>query len=229
MPAIVELRQYSLLPGCRDVLVDLFDKYFVDGQEATGISVLGQFLDLDDPNRFVWLRGFPSMTARLDGLRSFYEGPVWQLYREEANATMLDSDDVLMLRPVECPTVLGGFAGERRLGDSLVGILVAHLSELPTAADLDCARTVAGLFAAAGADVLGVLASHAAKNNFPELPVRDDAALVWVTRHSSAASHARHLAAVTSESLQPGTRLHADTNRVPQVLRLYPTPRSKLR
>ena len=33
---IVELRQYTLHPGKRDVLIDLFDREFVESQEASG-------------------------------------------------------------------------------------------------------------------------------------------------------------------------------------------------
>src|SRR5258708_2755078 len=55
---IVELRQYTLHPGKRDVLIDLFDREFVESQEALGIKVIGQFRDVGNPNRFVWLRGF---------------------------------------------------------------------------------------------------------------------------------------------------------------------------
>src|SRR6185436_19195944 len=46
---VVELRQYTLHPGMRDVLIDLFDREFVETQEALGMTVLGQFRDLDDP------------------------------------------------------------------------------------------------------------------------------------------------------------------------------------
>ena len=56
--SVLELRQYTLKPGRRDELVELFDREFVTGQEACGMRVLGQFLDADDPDRFVWLRGF---------------------------------------------------------------------------------------------------------------------------------------------------------------------------
>ena len=55
--SIVELRQYTLHPGQRDVLIDLFDREFVESQEALGMKIVGQFRDLDNPNRFVWLRG----------------------------------------------------------------------------------------------------------------------------------------------------------------------------
>lgn len=53
---VVELRQYTLHPGRRDTLIELFDREFVETQEALGINVIGQFRDLDGPDRFVWLR-----------------------------------------------------------------------------------------------------------------------------------------------------------------------------
>ncbi len=61
---IVELRQYTLHPGRRDALIDLFDREFVESQEALGMKIIGQFRDLDNPNRFVWLRGFRDMPSR---------------------------------------------------------------------------------------------------------------------------------------------------------------------
>jgi hypothetical protein len=66
---VVELRQYTLHPGRRDVLIDLFDREFVETQEAAGMAVLGQFRDLDDSDRFVWLRGFDDMRRRAPAFR----------------------------------------------------------------------------------------------------------------------------------------------------------------
>src|SRR5215468_10433951 len=97
---IVELRQYTLRPGQREVLIELFDREFVETQEAAGMAVLGQFRDLDAPDRFVWLRGFPDMPSRAASLDAFYGGPTWKTHGRAANATMVDSDDVLLLRPV---------------------------------------------------------------------------------------------------------------------------------
>ncbi|MET9452709.1 NIPSNAP family protein [Streptomyces cinerochromogenes] len=96
--SIVELRQYTLHPGTRETLIELFEREFVIGQEAVGIAVGGRFRDLDDPDRFVWLRAFPDMGHRRRSLEAFYTGPVWQENRDTANATMIDSDDVLLLR-----------------------------------------------------------------------------------------------------------------------------------
>lgn len=96
---VVELRQYTLHPGQRAVLIDLFEREFIEPQEAVGMTVLGQFRDLDDADRFTWLRGFRDMPGRLAGLTAFYGGPVWQAHRAAANATMIDSDNALLLRP----------------------------------------------------------------------------------------------------------------------------------
>src|SRR5438105_1362157 len=92
---IVELRQYTLRPGTRDTLIELFDREFVESQEASGMRIIGQFRDLDNPDRFVWLRGFPDMATRAQVLQAFYGGPVWKAHRDIANATMIDSDNVL--------------------------------------------------------------------------------------------------------------------------------------
>ena len=68
---IVELRQYTLHPGKRNVLIDLFDREFVESQEALGMKFIGQFRNLDNPNRFVWLRGFRDMPSRVEALKDF--------------------------------------------------------------------------------------------------------------------------------------------------------------
>ena len=110
---IVELRQYTLHPGQRDVLIEFFDREFVESQEALGMKVIGQFRDLDNPNRFVWLRGFQDMPSRAQALKDFYGGPVWKAHREAANATMIDSDNVLLLHPAT-PTSAFSFGNKER-------------------------------------------------------------------------------------------------------------------
>src|SRR5260370_12904058 len=115
---IVELRQYTLHPGKRDVLIDLLDREFIEPQEALGMRVIGQFRDVDFRDRFVWLRGFHDMPSRGQALQEFYGGPVWKAHREAANATMIDSDNVLLLRPA-LPN--SGFALERRRPPSIGG------------------------------------------------------------------------------------------------------------
>jgi hypothetical protein len=57
---VVELRQYTLKPGQRDVLINLFEREFIESQEALAMTIVGQFRDPRRPDRFVWLRGFPN-------------------------------------------------------------------------------------------------------------------------------------------------------------------------
>ena len=64
MTEVFELRQYTLHPGKRDTLIELFEREFIEPQEAAGMHVIAQFRDLDDPDRFVWIRSFPDMAAK---------------------------------------------------------------------------------------------------------------------------------------------------------------------
>lgn len=142
MQYIDELRQYKLVPGKRDVLIELFEREFVETQEAVGMNVIGTFRDMDDPDRFVWLRNFPDMECRARSLAAFYGGPVWKAHREAANATMIDSDNVLLLRPAWAGS---GFAndGVRAPRGSKVlpkGLVVATICTLAApATDALCA------------------------------------------------------------------------------------------
>src|SRR5438067_8059681 len=127
-PTIVELRQYRLVPGKRDVLIDLFEANLVEPQEAAGMTVIGTFRDLDDPSKFVWLRGFPTMGERARSLAAFYGGPVWRRHRDAANTTMHDSENVLLLRPARAESGFAVDGGANAGGDT--GIVEAAVLNL---------------------------------------------------------------------------------------------------
>jgi hypothetical protein len=128
------------------MLVDIFERHFIESQQAVGIDVLGQFYDLDDPDRFVWLRSFPDMLARKAALTAFYfHSEAWRTHGPAANATMVDSSDVLLLRPVG-PMVREAVAGR----------YTVTISEQPIAV----------------ADALAYFETEHAENDFPRLPVR---------------------------------------------------------
>lgn len=46
---IVELRQYTLRPAARDVLIDLFEAQFVESQEDAGMKIVGTSAISIDP------------------------------------------------------------------------------------------------------------------------------------------------------------------------------------
>jgi hypothetical protein len=168
---VFELRQYTLEPGRREDLVNVFEREFVEGQEVEGMCILGTFRDLDRDNRFVWVRGFRDMDERLDALTAFYSGPVWKANSSEANDTMIDVDDVLLLRPLTPVSF-----PDRCDADRPVRATIAHVR------DGDVRDEVAdGLLAAAGdADWMASFVTLHAENTFPALPIREDADVVVV-------------------------------------------------
>lgn len=235
MTEVLELRQYTLRPGKRDELIELFDRELVEPQEAAGMRVYGQFRDTDDDDRFVWLRGFPDMDARAEALRAFYEGPVWQEHRAAANATMIDSDDVLLLRPAADDT---GFdlPGPRpdSAASSLVTITLYHLppGSGDEFADL-FVKDVRPLLADLGAPPLACLRTDPRENNYPALPVRTgENVFAWVAAFGDQDAHLEHIRQLGrstrwTHDLLPLLTKHLA--RGPEQLHLAPTARSLLR
>ena len=227
---IVELRQYTLNDGQRDVLVNLFEREFVESQEALGMKVIGTFTDIDRPNRFVWLRGFRDMDSRLAGLTSFYGGPVWQVHRSEANATMIDSDNVLLLHAPDRAAEFALPPARPRLGvDAPSGLVVAtlyYLKDDPRGALPTFEGKVKPALEEAGVHPLAWFAPESAANNFPRLPVREgEKVLVWLAAFADVADHSAHQAAIEAAA-KP---LAPSFARPPEVLRLKPTSRSLIR
>jgi hypothetical protein len=237
---IVELRQYALRPGEREVLIDIFDRELVESQEAVGMSLIGQFRDLDDPDRFVWLRGFPDMTSRTESLRVFYGGPVWKEHRDAANATMIDSDDVLLLRPAR---ETSGFTledddrpppGESHEAEGLVVATLYHLDG-PAGDDFVglFERALAPVLEDSGAPILAYFVTESAANDFPALPVREgEHVFAWFSPFRDLAAYERHVVALDRSREWRGAVgevLLPRLERPPEVLRLSPTARSLLR
>jgi NIPSNAP len=231
---IVELRQYTLRPGQRDVLIDLFDSRLVESQEATGMTIIGQFRDLDRPNRFVWLRGFEDMEERARSLAAFYGGPVWRTNSAAANATMIDSEDVLLLRPAR-PESAFQLCGSTRQdgadgnGDGVVEATILYLDgSAATSRAVDLfEEAIAPAVAERGGTLLAYFVTESSENTFPALPVREgDDVLVWCVGYADRQSFER-------ASTRAGDLSHAAAGalgavRSPGVLRLAPTARSLL-
>ena len=227
---IVELRQYILHDGKRDVLINLFEREFVESQEALGMKVIGTFTDIDRPNRFVWIRGFSSMEARAEGLNAFYFGPVWRAHRDEANATMVDSDNVLLLHAPDRAAEFAFPAARPALGvDAPSGLVVAtlyYLKDDPGGALPVFEGQVKPALEKAGIHPLAWFARETAPNNFPRLPVREgEKVLVWLAAFADIADHKAHIGAIEAAA-KP---LESSFARPPEVLRLKPTSRSLIR
>ncbi|MFF0338263.1 NIPSNAP family protein [Kribbella sp. NPDC004875] len=232
--AVVDLRQYTLHPGHRDTLIDLFDTYFVEGQEQTGMHISGQFRDLDHPDRFVWLRGFRDLPARADALNAFYYGPIWRAHAAAANATMVDSDNALLLRPVRLGAAYPALDVVREDGpaDSVVAGAVYHRGAEDDGFVEFFTDRVAPVLAGTGAEPVAVFESLVAENNFPQLPLRDEVVLAWFARFAgdtAYAEHRRQLAASRVWQQRVLPELVCRSARPAQELRLRPTARSQFR
>jgi hypothetical protein len=236
---IVELRQYTLHPGKRDVLIDLFDREFVESQEALGMKVIGQFRDLDNSNRFVWLRGFRDMPSRAQALKDFYGGPVWKTHREAANATMIDSDNVLLLHPAT-PTSRFSLESKTRppaasseIRSELIVATIYYFDAPVDAAFVEFfEKTVKPAVIGSGATVLAYFVTEHSENTFPALPVRQgENVFVWFAHFNDRAAYERHIAALTQSPPwrdEISKELARRLKREPEALKLSPTTRSLL-
>ena len=231
--AVVELRQYTLHPGARDTLIDLFDREFVETQEACDISVLGQFRDLDRPDRFVWLCGFSGMESRAAALALFYDGPVWAAHSAAANATMIDFDDVLLLRP--CGGDTFGALDPRNRPQQAVSMSPACNFEALICpvdpGDLDgFVAWYRDAFVPAlkpvGCETVASLVTESSENTFPRLPVREHVSVfVMLIRVAGEDGFER-----LQDTPAGAAALAALARRTPVTrLRLAPTARSLLR
>jgi len=101
---VMEIRLYRLRPGRRNAFARFFATRTLAPQQAAGMHVLGQFLDLEDEDRFVWLRGFPGLAER-DRMKSrFYDGALWADELEhEAFDMIADYSEVWLVAPANGP------------------------------------------------------------------------------------------------------------------------------
>jgi hypothetical protein len=233
---VVELRNYLVQPGQRDVLIELFERHFIESQEELGSNVLGSFRNIDDPDRFVWLRGFGGFDTRFAALDGFYNGDVWKAHRSAANATMIDSDDVLLLRPVS-----GDLSRDPRtrapigaaMTDSLIVVTMYFLAPYGDEGfGAFFTKTIASALTETGGAPLATFATEHSANTFPRLPVREnETVFISIARFASVARHDAHRAAlaVWPEWRRLESALRGALIAPTQTLRLQPTARSLLR
>lgn len=231
---VIELRQYTLRPGQRDVLIELFETYLVESQEDTGMTVVGTFRDLDDQTKFVWLRSFDDMTSRTNSLHAFYSGPVWQAHREVANGTMVDSYDVLLLRPMT-PQLGFTLSGVRRGFDvvepvdrGFVEAMILRFDQPVGAEALERFETdIAPRLENAGGTILSLLTTEYSENTFPALPIRENEhILAWFAGFPTRVAY--NEAELARVAVAKEATSFSGLGAIPKLLRLDPTRRSML-
>jgi hypothetical protein len=225
---VFELRNYVMQPGRRDDLITLFEDEFIESQEVLGSRVAGTFRNLDDPNRFVWLRGFETMETRARALDGFYTSELWRTHRNAANATMIDSDDVLQLRPLGDARWAWADRpprGATAIPPSLIGLTTYFLRSNADAAFADFfSGEIAPALRDERVEIVATLATEHAPNSYPRLPIREDETVFAVITRHGAADHIPNIA-----GLGLGPVLQSHLIKPTETLRLQPTARSALR
>jgi hypothetical protein len=230
----VELRRYTLKEGLRDEFIHYFESYFPEAFQQLGALALGQFRERGNPVAFTWLRGFRTIEERAVVNSAFYYGPLWKEHRATMNDRLVDSDNVLLLRPLTpergvlvLPAVdpVNESAGAR-------GVVVAQILALQ-GKDVDKvamqAEPAFATYRAAGIREAGVLVTLDVPNNFPQLPVRTDGPyLVWLglmKDDPSVLARFRKLADAAAGTLVATGLLRGE----PELIVLDPARRSRLR
>src|SRR5262249_33938223 len=178
------------------------------------------------------------MDTRGAQLEEFYGGLVWKAHREAANATMIDSDNVLLLRPAT-PTSGFQLEGAKRAAPGSTakreGLLVATIYHLGKTAAADFAsffeRDIKPHLTNSGISILAAFVTEPHPNTFPRLPVRENAnVFISFSRFSDRERYEKCATEVDEAIRKRGvtTKLAELTQGSPEVLLLTPTPRSLL-
>lgn len=194
---IIDLRDYTTAPGARDRLIERCETLLFDEQVRLGATFLGTFRDADNPDRFVWLRGMPDMAARQRILTAFYtDGEMWRANRDEVNAWIVDSDNVLLVQAAS-------EWASPATGDSVVG-MYTYLKREPLTETEALRDEVAGAITAAGGRLLVTLATDPSENNYPRHPIRTgEFGLIWFATFAPEQYHALGLRSIEARRLLP--------------------------
>ena len=231
---VIEFRRYTIKAGEREHFARYFESYFPEAIQQVGAIAFGQFFERADASRFTWIRGFHDMDGRATANGALYGGPLWKEHRDTMNHLMLDSDNVLLLRPLSpergipvLPAVDPVYEPKGAQGVIVAQIFAVKPNGIEAFARQ--AETAFNEYRSAGAREAGVLVTLDVPNNFPKLPFRTDGPfLVWlgVLKDDKALETTfRALADRSAESLSAGGLLRNTT----ELVVMDPAHRSRLR
>jgi hypothetical protein len=93
---IVEVRKYTIKTGLRAKFIEFFETRAVPAMREVGMEIVGPLLDVENPDVFVFLRGFPSLEERDRMKKEFYEGELWINELEAIAMPMLERYEVIL-------------------------------------------------------------------------------------------------------------------------------------
>ena len=179
------------------------------------------------------------MASRAQELQNFYGGPVWKAHREAANATMVDSDNVLLLRPASPASGLSlenkerSRTGANEARKELVVATIYYFDAPVSAGFVEFfEQTLKPAVTDTGASILACFVTENSENTFPALPVREgENVFVWLARFNDQTAYELYVAAPgRAPRWRDGIsgELARRLKQAPEVLKLSPTARSRL-
>ncbi len=231
---VIEFRRYITKEGQRAHFTQYFESYFPEAFQQLGAIAAGSFFERKNQSGFTWIRGFHTIDDRAVVNAAFYYGPLWNEHRNTLNDLMIDSDNVMLLRPLssERGVIVQPSVDPVSEPNGAQGIVVAQVFRVKPNRMEAFAKEAEMTFAkyrATGAREAGVLVTLDVKNNFPQLPIRTDGPfLVWlgILKDNQMLESGftpvveRCLSSLTATGLLKGA---------PELIVLDPTPRSRLR
>ena len=230
----IEFRRYTIKEGGREHFAQYFESYFPEAFQQLGAIAAGSFFERGNQTGFTWIRGFHTIEARAVVNAAFYYGPLWKEHKKTLNDLMIDSDNVMLLRPLTPErgvTILAAVDPVTETAGAQ-GIVVAQIFAVKANSIEVFAKEAETTFAsyrAAGAREAGVLVTLDVTNNFPQLPIRTDGPyLVWLGVLKDNQMLENDFTSVAERSLKSlsATGLLRGT---PELIVLDPTHRSRLR
>ena len=136
-----------------------------------------------------WKRGKVALT-------NFYSGPIWKAHGRVASGTMVDSDNVLLLRPLRSDTAFAPSTvklpppGTRGPGKGLLVASIVYVERnTPSEFGEFFQKELQPHWEQAGAPVIAQMVSEHSPNTYPSLPVRErENVFVWFTLFADQAS-----------------------------------------
>jgi len=232
----IEFRRYTIKETGqeREQFAQYFDTYFPESFQQVGAIAAGSFLERKNQSGFTWIRGFHTIEDRATANAAFYGGSVWKEHKKTMNDLMIDTDNVMLLRPLSPErglTILPAVDPVVEVNGAQ-GIVVAQIFAIKAnsvEAFAKEAETTFASYRAAGVREAGVLVTLDVPNNYPQLPVRSDGPfLVWlgilkdnqILENDFTPLADRSVQSLSATGLLRGT---------PELIVLNPTHRSRLR
>ena len=93
----MELRDYRIKDGKRDQWAKWMEETVIPYQTQRGVNIVGTWVDLRQPDRYVWMRRFESEEQHAAQSKAVYEDPQWATDFRPRVDEMLDKMEVTRL------------------------------------------------------------------------------------------------------------------------------------